>query len=293
MYKKIGILIAILLFSGGMMFGIGSIMSKGATESFDKDKSIVEQIDSNNSNMNSQIPSEVKQEEFTNINISVAAADIYLRTGNEFSIKYNLDDKETVTTSEITDKTLKFHTNSTYKFIPDDNDLNVIVTIPRETKLENVILKTISGDINIELGIDLENAELNTVSGEIEVNGVSAEKIKAETISGEISFENSDIIEVSAENKSEDIDFYGNFDSIYAYSISGSIEMSGTVSQCAEIETVSGEISSDVIGVSYEAKSHGGVSYMGLSKGSEFQTNDGEPIIKLNSVSGEIEILDD
>ena len=287
MIKKAIISLLALAIIGGTLFAIGNKISPDEISDITDTPSSEIQVDNHNSDdQKSQIDS------FTDINIEVMSADIYLIYGDEYSLEYSIHDREQVKTFDVSNGVLSFDTSFNLDFKVDYGDWYVKVTVPKDSEIGDLNFKTVAGDILIEDAI-LKKAKLNSTSGEVRLVNSKIDAVEIKTVSSEILIKDSEIVSVKANNKSDDIILTGIFTSLDLYSIAGDIAVNGTILQGAKLETISGNIditSSEPIEVL--AESIGKIKYNGKNQGYKFNNSQGDNNFHFKSVSGKIQIND-
>lgn len=282
MIKKLIIGLCCVLLLGGVLFGIGiAIDFKPSTD-----------MDSQTTANRTESEKENNEgtDKFSNIEISVIGADIYLVEGDNYSVSYKFHNREVVERLEVSNDTLYLTTDYNWHWKPENGDWHVKVTVPKGTPLNTVNLSTVAGDIVVE-NREYAGGSISTTSGKVTLSNITADKVKAKTVSGAISVKESNIQNLSAENKTGDIKLYGNFATVNAYSVSSLCELDGSLSESASVETVSGEIKVSVSNsASIQADTYGKIYWNGLKQGYSFTKSDGNAKLTLKSVSGKIEV---
>lgn len=212
-----------------------------------------------------------KLEELKNLEIEVVDADIYLTTGSDYSITYRLNQKEDIENFKQVGDTLNFKTKIHGRLGFYHDDWQVVITIPADVKLENVRLKTISGDIISNIS-NINNLELHSVSGDIKLKETKTSDLKVKTTSGDIEFNNS-------------------HENVFLDSISGDIEFNGDIANALTIKTISSDIELDFNhAVDIETKGLADVEINGLIVKKAYDDPHASALITIDVVSGDIEI---
>lgn len=282
MTKKLLIGVSTLLLLGGVLFGIGSAVgarTKGPAE-----------IPLTNTGTGSLQENKQEMDPFSNVEISVVGADIYLVEGDNYTVAYQFHDREVIESLEVRNDTLYLSTDCNWDWKPDHGKFYVVVTVPKDTPLNVVNLSTVAGDVIVE-NRAYAAGELSTTSGEVALSHVTADQVNAETVSGAISVQESKVQNLSAENKTGHIQLDGEFATVNAYSVSSACELNGSLSESASIETISGEIVVSISNsASIEANTYGKVSWNSLQQGYSFAKAGGDAQLTLKSVSGKIRV---
>ena len=117
---------------------------------------------------------------FANLQVDVLSADVEIIEGEEFTLSYTLHGREKIRNAEVVGDTLFFTTGFDFKWKPTKGDWKVTITIPKDTILEKVDIKTVAGDIM------MANRDCDccfNLTGKIETR-LSAESIHAESFGG-------------------------------------------------------------------------------------------------------------
>lgn len=300
MIKKLIIGVSAVLLLGGVLFGIGSAVDSQPNVQVDGGLTTTNagSLQGNNAgalqehNTGSLQGNKQEMGQFSNIEVSVVGADIYLVEGDNYAVSYKFHNREVLERLEISNDTLYLSTGYSWDWKPDHGDFYVVVTVPKGTALNVVNLSTVAGDIVVE-NRAYAAGSLNTTSGEVALSNVTADQVKAQTVSGAISVKESKVQNLSAENKTGHIKLYGEFATVNAYSVSSTCELNGSLSGSASIETVSGEIVVSVSNsASIEANTYGKVYWNEMKQGYSFAKADGDAKLTLKSVSGKIRVTE-
>ncbi len=195
------------------------------------------------------------------IAVTTKSADIQLEKShnNKLEVKYygEKSDEKDLTLS-TNDETLNINEEKSYFCIgichyaehkivisiPEDIDYELDIKtasgdvyIP-ETKLSNIKIQTVSGDIGI---ISADTANLSSTSGDIEINEVS--KLEAKTVSGEVEVNRiTNSCEIKTTSGDVDINILELTSNSKISTISGDVEIDTNISSYVKTETVSGEV---------------------------------------------------
>ncbi len=296
MIKKTIIVLLALSIIGGILFTIGSVISDDEISNIKNKSSSKLVIENDNTeDQRSEVDTTGDQssiDAFTDININVMSADIYLIYGDEYALEYNIHDREKVKISDVSKGVLSFETTFNLDFKVDYGDWYVKVTVPKDSEIGDLNLSTAAGDILIEDAV-LKNAKLNSTSGKVTVVNSKMDTVEIKTVSGEISIKDSEILTVKAKNKAENILLTGIFSDVDINSIAGNISINGTISDGVKIESISGNI--DMIStkpMKLLAESIGKIEYNNKNQGYKFDNSQGDANFHLKSVSGKVKIND-
>lgn len=227
---------------------------------------------------------------FSRIDISVICANVNIVTGDTFSVSYRLHENEVLDCAEVKNDTLTFVTENRPGCSVVDGDWYVIVTIPEDTQMERLEVSTVSGDIE-DSGRTYQKAELSTTSGDIRLSDITADRVEADTISGAFIVSGSNFSDLEINSVSGAIELNGAFDQVDVESVSGNCTLAGTLNQKAAVETISGGIRISFPDISVDAASFGSIYKDDSRQGLTFSQVGGSADVKLESVSGKIEIL--
>lgn len=296
MIKKTVITLLTLVIIGSALFYIGNTFSDDDASRFTENNSISVQNDKENGEKNlletNLANEDTKIDGFTDIDIDVMSANIFLVYGDDYSLKYNIHDREKIETLDVSNGVLHFSTTFKLDMNVDYGDWYVQVTVPKGTEMGDLNLNTVSGNIAIEDSI-LKNAKLKSISGEVSIINSKIDTAEIKSVSNKILIEDSEILKIKAENKSDDILLTGTFHDIDLYSVSGDLIIKGTPSNQSKIETISGNIDLFLTEDSeVSAKSYGEIKYNNNDQGYQFSNSQGSDYIYLKSVSGKIQIKD-
>lgn len=228
--------------------------------------------------------------EFDSIVIDVMAADIYVTTGDTWSVSYSLSDKEPIDRLGVQSGTLYVETtfDPTERF--SHRDWFVTVTIPEGTNLKKVELATLSGNVDAQ-DFACDSAFLNTASGDILIENVTAQKMELKTISDDLVAANIAAADFEASTISGDLSVAGDFDEADIKSTSGDIEVIGSITTEGSIETISSDVELTVNGpIALEASSTDTITVNGQKFKKTVQTNGDGASVKISSISGRIDV---
>ena len=207
---------------------------------------------------------------FSNVALSVIAADVRFEEGEAYGLRYQLHPDELVLQAEVEGENLYFSTQAK-EGAALSGDWEVVVTIPRDARLADVSVATVSGDITLS-DRTMETLDLGTTSGAVEASAVTAGEIQVASTSGDIHID-----DLSAR-------------SVNAASTSGACTFSGDLTGTGNVGTVSGNIDVTVPDTAIEANSLGEITWNGQDKGQSFRREADGPALTLGSVSGDIRI---
>ncbi len=207
-------------------------------------------------------------EPFTGIDVQVINADIIIKDSDTWQVSYALHEDVQLKALEVRNNTLYVKTekaresgiqidwgwgNSHYYYIE--------ISMPLDQRLQEVNIRTISGDIetpsiiaqsdislsttsgDIEIdSIEAASIQINTISGDIELNHVTTPLMNTSTTSGDIEILNGSIGEFSGKSISGEISLYGEVDTFTMQTTSGDIELYRIISSLVSASTVSGNI---------------------------------------------------
>lgn len=229
--------------------------------------------------------------EFKSIQIDVLAADIQVIAGEDWGVSYNLSEKEPLIRCGVEGDTLYVETEfDPKKYFERSDEWFVTVTVPAGSELDELELKTLSGNVNAE-GFSCDTCQMSSVSGDLNAKSVDAGTIYIRSTSGDVTAQALSSVKVETETVSGETTVDGTLGELTADSVSGSIEVSGSVSEEASMETVSGKLSLSVnhpVAVAASSTS-GTIDLNGTQTRGSVSTEGGIPIT-MKTVSGGIEI---
>ncbi len=281
MTKKIVLISLATAFLGVAMLGLGYIFTQNL---LDPKENIV---DAQPSNLEKDTTSELTS--FKNVDINVAAADISIVEGENFSVEYSLHEQERVKTLKVMDDTLVFETTYDPKWKGDFGNWHVTIRVPKHHTFGTIHVSSIAGDLALK-DRQFETAHLKTTSGEIVLSGVEAKELTLKTVSDDISVQGGEISSIIAESVAGDISVAGRIDSVSLNSISGDCAVESEAVLCGAITNISGDIDVISLETSINAKSVGKITYNGANQGRYFENKQDGQCLELKSTSGKITI---
>ena len=158
-----------------------------------------------------------------------------------------------------------------------------------------------SGKVLISLPGDYsESIDIESVSGSVKIRDISLREAEIQAVSGSVNISNCDIERLEIEAVSGSIKMEGNYKSVSAQSVSGSIrlESSSELSGRCSFESVSGSVSLAIpasCGYEMEYESMSGsfkdeITGLNGSKSGSSRNGNGDAKITVNTVSGSIKI---
>lgn len=208
-----------------------------------------------------------------NINISLFGTPAYIETTHELTDDFNnievfeIDgDIRIYMTTEDTAKVISYESqkiynsvkveNNTLKIIQEDDrnwieqlrynlaeDIAIKIYLPYK-EYNSLMLKTVSGDINISDRFNFEDVEISTTSGEVYFGADVSYDIYVESISGDISLgaSKADNVEINSTSGEVDIFSVTAQNIITVDTVSGDININASDASSLDINSVSGEI---------------------------------------------------
>lgn len=242
------------------------------------------------------------------IEINVSSTDVVIRQGNydEFYAVYDgaFDDNVRIESFEkngrLVINTKQNKKNMFFGFISRDQTLEI--NIP-EGYRKNIIIKTISGDIEIEGYMEAEKINIESTSGDCSIESANAESLRINSTSGDFNADKIISKDCKLSSTSGDIEIEYFEGGLKADSTSGDLEIvCGKIVERLELATISGDIDlsvSEEEEFSLSAKTLSGdvdvdISLTNISRRRENKI-EAEHISSLNkiileSMSGDIEI---
>ena len=236
MNKKLLITAATIFLIGSILFGLGFILEPNF----------------NFTGSSSTIIENKKLEGFNNIDIEIIAADIEIKYGDDYQLDYSLSEKETIKRFEVIDHTLYFKTATAHFWGASFTDSYLVLTIPYGTQIEDIKLKTVSGDIDI--------------------NGVDANSLKLKATSG-------------------DLDIVGNYGTMDLKLTSGDINFNGLIKDSANIDATSSDIELNIAqDIEIEVDGFASVEWNDNDRGRNFYKAGTEGKLHIKNTAGDIEL---
>lgn len=161
--------------------------------------------------------------EFTRVDVGVTATDIQITAGDGYAVTYQMPENETLKQAEVMDGTLYFFTE-----VPENGGSGVNsggqlnITVPRDTELGDLSLKTVSGGIRLE-GLACDGILTESVSGNVVCQDLTVGSGEIQTVSGDVQCD-------------------ARLDSLAVDTVSGDCTVGGTVTAAVDCSTTSGEI---------------------------------------------------
>ncbi len=206
--------------------------------------------------------------------------------GEAYGLRYQLHPDELVLQAEVEGENLYFSTQAK-EGASLSGDWEVVVTIPRDARLADISVATVSGDIILS-DRTVETLDLGTTSGDVEASAVTTGEIQVASTSGDIHISDLSAHSVNAASTSGAISLTGTADSLNLGTTSGACAFSGDLTGAGNVGTVSGNIDITVPDVGVEASSLGEITWNGQDQGPSFHRAGDGPALTLGSVSGNI-----
>lgn len=115
---------------------------------------------------------------------------------------------------------------SAFFFLRGLASADVRLTLPRRF-WDFIQISTPSGDVDVDMGLEVGQLSIKTASGDAEINGLVFQKLIFKSASGDLDAGELSGREVQAESASGDIQLSGRFESVRADTVSGEIELEG------------------------------------------------------------------
>lgn len=228
--------------------------------------------------------------EFSSIEIDVLAADIQVIPGEEWTVSYKLSEKEPVKRVGVEAGTLYVETSFDPKERFDHRENGfVTVTVPEGTTLSDVELETISGNVEVQ-GFTCDSASLSSTSGTVSAASIISREMDLESVSGDVAAADVSVDEMVAKTASSDLSMAGTFGDLQVDTVSGKINVTGTITAEGAMQSVSGEIALSLNhSAAIQANSVGKITWNGECQKSPVSTTGGVPV-EIQSVSGDIKM---
>ena len=312
MNKKLLMAAVVLLAAGAVLLGIGTAIDRNRNDgisnlgailqndeqgenqtgdhqetSFPRDNAVSDDGSaSDDAAVSGENAAQLVLDSFSNVALSVTAADVRFEEGETYGLRYQLHPDELVLQAEVEGENLYFSTQ-TKEGASLSGDWEVVVTVPRDARLVDVSVATVSGDITLS-DRTVETLDLGTTSGAVTASAVTAGEIQVASTSGDIHINDLSAHSVNAASISGAISLTGAADSLNLGTTSGACTFSGDLTGTGNVGTVSGNIDVTVPDAGIEASSLGEITWNGQDQGPSFHRAGDGPALTLGSVSGDI-----
>ena len=235
-----------------------------------------------------QAPSsgELKLNKFSNVELSALSPNIRVERGEDWAVRYDLHNQESVTRAEVVGDT--FYFSSAYQPTPevDTKDCELVLLIPVGADLNNVSLSTAAGSIEL-FNLTVEDLSVKSVSGNVALTHVVSGSLRAESTSGTVTTTSCTAERARAESTSGAVKLDGTYQTAELSSVSGTCELYAEVGGSARLQTVSGDITAQAPFQQLSVKTLGPIVVNGEKhSGKEVILGEGSPALSIESVSG-------
>ena len=228
--------------------------------------------------------------DFHSISVDVLAANVHINTGEDWSVSYRFSDKETLQRCDVEDGTLYVETSFDPAHHFRHKDWYVTITVPEGTVMQEIDASSVSGEVLLR-NVTCDSASLDSTSGQVRMQNVTAQEAELSSVSGRITAENLSADQLEAKTTTGDLTLAGSFGSLEAKTISAKTDISGEITQEAEAESISGNISLSVTHpLDLDAATIGTIQLNGKRAEVPLSVQTGAPEAELKSVSGKITI---
>lgn len=314
MNKKLLMAAVVLLAAGAVLLGIGTVIDRNRNDGISDLGAILQNDDqgenqaedyqesaspgdnavsdndtvSGDDAVSGENAAHLSLDPFSNVALSVIAADVRFEEGEAYGLRYRLHPDEQVVQAEVEGETLYLSTKAK-EGASLSGDCEVVVTIPRDARLADVSVATVSGDITIS-DRTVETLDLGTTSGYVKASAITAGEIQAASTSGDIDITDLSAHSVNAAATSGDVSLTGTAGSLNLGTTSGACTFSGDLTGTGNVGTVSGDMDISVPDAVIEASSLEEIIWNGQNQGLTFHRGGDGPDLTLGSVSGSIRI---
>lgn len=229
--------IAGVLLLTGIFLAIAGVLMHGTFKSVFIDRNGINTIKESGETMATELTS------FKNIDISIISGRIELIKSNKDAVEYNLHNTEKISVCEVVGDTFTFKTEAHFTIsLFNFKDTYVKIYYKDDSELENILLKTISGSVEVN-DISAKNITIKSTSGSQSASNIKVDRIEFNDISGSIKIANISGNIVNVKNNSGSITIDGiTCKDISVTNISGSIKLYGADTGSATIKDTSGSI---------------------------------------------------
>lgn len=102
-------------------------------------------------------------------------------------------------------------------------------------------ISTVSGDVDVDVGLEVGQLSVKTVSGDVEINDLDVQELIFHSASGDLDADAVRCNNVLAETASGDVQLIGGFDTVRAATASGDVELTGNARELS-CTTASGDL---------------------------------------------------
>ena len=172
--------------------------------------------------------------------------------------------------------------SSSFFFLRGLASADVKLTLPRRF-WDFLQISTCSGDVTVDVGLEVGQLSVRTTSGDVDVNGLEFQELLFKSASGDLEANRLNGRTVQAESASGDLQLAGRFDAVRCTTASGEVELEGGVREmrCA---TASGDVDVrvDQMPEKVELSSKSGDCEIAMPDGEGFT-------LQFSTVSGELD----
>lgn len=159
----------------------------------------------------------------TSLRVKLCSADLNIHVGNVDNIIINTSDDELF---EITYGEKCSVVEKRKGLFGGFENLEVNITIPFDYKLDDCVIETTSGEATIYGNFKIDNLSLKTISGDLSFSTLEIDNAQILTVSGDVDLDNSSIDVLSVNTTSGDVDINTlNGENVEAKTISGDIDV--------------------------------------------------------------------
>lgn len=171
---------------------------------------------------------------------------------------------------------------SSFFFLRGLASVDLKLTLPRRF-WDFLQISTISGDVDVDEGLEVGQLSIKTASGDAQINGLEFQELIFKSASGDLDTGDLNGRAVQAETASGDVQLTGRFDTVRAGTASGEIELEGSAREL-RCNTASGDVTVrvDQVPEKLEMSSKSGDCEIAMPDGEGFT-------LQFSTVSGELE----
>ena len=171
---------------------------------------------------------------------------------------------------------------SSFFFLRGLASVDVKLSLPRRF-WDFLQISTVSGDVDVEEGLEVGQLSIHTASGDAKVGGLEFQELLFKTASGDLETDDLSGRSVVASSASGDIQLSGQFDSVRANSASGDIRLEGSAREMS-CHTASGDVDveTDRVPEAMDLSSKSGDCGVAMPDGEGFT-------LQFSTVSGELD----
>ena len=145
----------------------------------------------------------IKLDNFDSISLSAEIANIDISNGDSFTLEYEIGSNATLE-YEVSDGTLTIKQKVKTKMFNNNEKYNIIITVPENTKLENVEIEANVGDIDLE-SLDTNFCYISADVGDIDLSDITFNTMEIDANVGDVNIKSKEDLSKSTIEVTNDI----------------------------------------------------------------------------------------